>query len=253
MTDTPPAITLRDLTVTHSRHPAVHHLNGSFARGSLTAVVGPNGAGKSSLLEALVGRLPAASGRIDVAADLQGRLAYLPQQSQIDRSFPVKVLEVAMLGHWGHLRWWSHAGAAQYAQALQALAAVGLQGFEGRWVSDMSVGQFQRLLFARLLLQDAPVILLDEPFTAIDERTCADLLALVQRWHAEGRTVVAVLHDLAQVRSFFPSSLLLARECVAWGPTNEALSAAHLAQARLISLRWDEAAPWCEVSSSKAA
>ncbi|XVJ69319.1 MAG: ABC transporter ATP-binding protein [Rhizobacter sp.] len=241
------AITLHDLTVTYSRHPAVHHLSGQFARGSLTAVVGPNGAGKSSLLDAMVGRLPAASGRIDIADDLKGRIAYLPQQSQIDRSFPVRVIDVALLGHWGRLHWWSGASAAQREQAWQALAAVGLSGFEDRWVNEMSVGQFQRLLFARLLLQDAPAILLDEPFTAIDERTCADLLALVQRWHAEGRTIVAVLHDLAQVRTHFPDALLLAREAVAWGPTGEALSPQHLARAREISLHWDNHADWCDL------
>ncbi len=246
MDHTATAIALHDLTVTHSRHPAVHHVSGRFERGSLTAVVGPNGAGKSSLLEAIAGRLPAAGGRVELAPDLQGRLAYLPQQSQVDRGFPLKVLDVAMLGHWHRLPWWSGARRGQVDQALQALAAVGLQGFESRWVGDMSVGQFQRLLFARLLLQDAPVILLDEPFNAIDERTCADLLAVVRRWHAQGRTVVAVLHDLDQVREFFPDSLLLARECVAWGATREALSPAHLARARMISLRWDETAPWCE-------
>jgi zinc/manganese transport system ATP-binding protein len=241
------AITLHDLTVAYHHHPAVHHLSGEFARGSLTAVVGPNGAGKSSLLDALVGRLAPASGRIDIARDLVGRIAYLPQQSQIDRSFPVRVLDVAQLGHWNRLPWWSGPTASQRKQAVQALATVGLSGFEDRWVNEMSVGQFQRLLFARLLLQDAPVILLDEPFTAIDERTCADLLVLVARWHAEGRTIVAVLHDISQVRQHFPQTLLLAREAVAWGETSEVLSAQHLARAREISLHWDSRAEWCHL------
>jgi zinc/manganese transport system ATP-binding protein len=247
-----PAIILDDLTVTYSRHPAVHHLSGEFARGSLTAIVGPNGAGKSSLLDAIVKRLPAASGDIAIAADLAGRIAYLPQQSQIDRSFPVRVLDVALLGHWGRLPWWAGASKAQHEQALRALAAVGLSGFEARWANEMSVGQFQRLLFARLLLQDAPIILLDEPFTAIDERTCADLLTLVHRWHAEGRTVVAVLHDIHQVRAHFPHTLLLAREVVAWGPTNEALSTQNLARAREISLHWDNHAAWCDLPPQTA-
>ena len=246
------AITLHNLTVAYNRHPAVHHLSGEFARGSLTAVVGPNGAGKSSLLDALVGRLSPASGRIDIARDLVGRIAYLPQQSQIDRSFPVRVLDVAQLGHWNRLPWWSGATASQRTQAVQALATVGLSGFEDRWVNEMSVGQFQRLLFARLLLQDAPVILLDEPFTAIDERTCADLLVLIQRWHSEGRTIVAVLHDINQVRQHFPQALLLAREAVAWGPTSEALSAQHLTRAREISLHWDSHAQWCDLPANAA-
>lgn len=241
------AITLSNLTVSYSRHPAVHHLSGQFERGSLTAVVGPNGAGKSSLLDAMVGRLPVTGGQIRIAEDLRGRVAYLPQQSQIDRSFPVRVLDVALLGHWQRVRWWAAVSAEQRDQGLQALAQVGLSGFEDRWVNEMSVGQFQRLLFARLLLQDAPVILLDEPFTAIDERTCADLLALIRGWHAQGRTVVAVLHDIEQVRHHFPDTLLLAREAIAWGPTRVALSPSHLARAREIALHWDNHAAWCEL------
>jgi len=99
-----------------------------------------------------------------------------------------------------------------------------------------------------VLLQDAQLILLDEPFNAIDARTTTDLLALVQRWHAEGRTVIAVLHDLAQVREVFPQTLLLAREGVAWGPTPEVLQAESLQRARQLASVWDEHAPMCERS-----
>ena len=242
------ALTLHDLTVTHQRHPAVHHVSGTLARGSLTAIVGPNGAGKSSLLEALMGRLAPAGGRVEIAPDLLGQTAYLPQQSQIDRSFPLRALDMVMLGHWARLGAFGAAGAAQRAQALEALAAVGLQGFERRLIGELSVGQFQRLLFARVLLQDARLILLDEPFNAIDTRTCADLMGVVHRWHAEGRTVVAVLHDLAQVRTHFPDTLLLAREAIAWGRTATVLSAENLLRARQMSERWDNDAPWCDAA-----
>ena len=94
-----------------------------------------------------------------------------------------------------------------------------------RRIGDMSVGEFQRALFARLILHDARAILLDEPFAAVDAQTTSVLLDLVARWHEEGRTVIAVLHDLDLVRRRFPSTLLLARRCVAWGPTEEALPA----------------------------
>ncbi len=104
----------------------------------------------------------------------------------------------------------------------------------------MSVGQFQRVLFARVLLQDAPVILLDEPFSGVDARTTADLLAVVRRWHTEGRTVIAVLHDMEQVRQHFDQALLLARRCVAWGPTRGVLQPEHLLRARQLSESWDE-------------
>ena len=126
-----------------------------------------------------------------------------------------------------------------------AIAAVGLSGFERRPIGALSGGQTQRLLFARLMLQDAPVILLDEPFSAIDERTVTDLLALIARWHGEGRTVVAVLHDFEMVRAHFPTCLLLAREKIASGPTGETLSNDNLARARRMSEAFNEDAAAC--------
>lgn len=239
------AIALHDVTLCYRQHPAVHHLSGRFEAGSLTAVMGPNGAGKSTLLAGLMGHLNPATGHIDLAPALQGRLAYLPQQADVDRSFPVRVIDVVMLGHWTSLGAWRGANRQQWAAAAEALAAVGLAGFGERRIGELSAGQFQRVLFARVLLQDAPVILLDEPFTAIDARTTADLLKLLQRWHHEGRTVVAVLHDLEQVRQHFPQTLLLAREPVAWGPTAEVLRPENLLRARHMAEAWDDQAPWC--------
>ncbi len=238
------AITLNQLHLSWRHQPAVRDLSGSFTAGSLTALVGPNGGGKSSLMAALTGELAPQQGRLHMAASLQGRAAYLPQVSQIDRSFPVRVLDVVMLGHWGRHGAWRAATRARSEQASQALATVGLAGVEGRSLSELSTGQFQRVLFARLLLQDAPLILLDEPFAAIDAHTTADLLAIVRRWHDEARTVIAVLHDLDAVRRHFPQTLLLAREPVAWGPTAEVLTPAHLRRARSLSERWDRRTPW---------
>jgi zinc/manganese transport system ATP-binding protein len=130
-------------------------------------------------------------------------------------------------------------------EAERALDAVGLGGFGKRPVGSLSAGQFQRVLFARMLLQDARVILLDEPFAALDARTTADLLDVVARWHGERRTVVAVLHDLDQVRAHFPHTLLLARDPVAWGPTADVLTDAHLARARAMAEAWDDRAAAC--------
>jgi len=241
------ALTLDNVTVAYRGHPALHHVSGAFERGSLTAVVGPNGAGKSSLLGALTGEIRPVQGEVHRAAGL--RVAYLPQQAQIERSFPVRVLDVVAMGLWSQLGLWRGLSAAQRRQVEAALSAVGLSGFENRLIGEMSAGQFQRLLFARVLLQEADVILLDEPFNAIDARTTADLLTLVHRWHDQARTVIAVLHDLDQVRAHFDRSLLLARRCVAWGPTAEVLRAEHLFAARQMAETWDEAAPRCAVSA----
>ena len=237
-----PAIRLTDLTLGYDRHPAVHHVDAAIARGSLTAVVGPNGAGKSTLLKGIAGAMRPLGGRVAVGS---GRVAYLPQQAEIDRSFPVAVRDLVAMGLWGEIGAFGRVRAGQAARIDAALAAVGLAGFERRPIGALSGGQMQRVLFARLLLQDADVVLLDEPFTAIDARTAADLMALVERWHAGGRTVVAVLHDLDAVRRHFPRTLLLARELVAHGPTDEALTAATLFRARQMCEAFDEGAAAC--------
>lgn len=240
----PAAVTLRGLTVAYRGHPAVHHLSGAFGAGVSTAVVGPNGAGKSTLLGALGGTIRDFQGHIE--RDPALRVAYLPQAAALDRSFPVRVHEVVAMGLWSRIGSFRGLRREDHDGVGDALAAVGLGGFGRRWLGELSAGQVQRVLFARVLVQDAGLILLDEPFNAIDARTTADLLALLQHWKREARTVIAVLHDLDQVREHFEQVLLLARERVAWGPTAEVLQAGHLFRARQMAEAWDEAAPRCE-------
>jgi len=236
-------VAIRDLTVAYDGHPAIHHIAGCAMPGSLTAIVGPNGAGKSTLVKAIAGMLRPAGGTLERSP--AGGIAYLPQQAEIERSFPITVRDVVLLGRWQSLGWHRAAGAADLAAAEAALDAVGLGHFEGRPVGTLSVGQFQRMLFARLMLQDAPLILLDEPFAAVDTRTVRDLMKVVGSWHEEGRTVLAVLHDLDLVAASFPETLLLARRLVGWGPTSEVLTPANLAAAREMAEAWDEHAAAC--------
>ena len=122
--------------------------------------------------------------------------------------------------------------AAQRARCHAALAQVGLQALAQRGLHELSGGQLQRALFARLALQDAPVLLLDEPFAAMDERTCLDLLTLMRNWQQQGKTVLAVLHDMAQVRRAFPQTLMLAGRVLAYGPTQAVLTEENLRHMR---------------------
>jgi zinc/manganese transport system ATP-binding protein len=239
----PAGLVLEDVTLTHGRRPAVHHVSGRFAPGSLTAVVGPNGAGKTTLLRALAGLHKPQGGRI--AHEAAARIALLPQLAALDRGFPIACRDVVMQGLWPRVGALRAVPAEERARAERALAAVGLSGFEGRPVGTLSAGQTQRLLFARLLVQDADILLLDEPFNAVDERTSADLLRLVRDWHGEGRTVVAVLHDLDLVSREFPQTLLIARDAIAWGETAQALSAANRLKARMMAEAWAENTGHC--------
>ena len=219
------ALSFRDLTLGYDRHPAVYRLDGEIAEGALTAIVGPNGAGKSTLLKGVIGAIRPLEGRISFGAFARSDVGYLPQQSDIDRSFPLSVVDLVAMGLWREIGAFGHLRAANRVRVADAISAVGLAGFESRPLGSLSGGQMQRVLFARLLLQDARLVLLDEPFSAIDVRTTVDLIGVVRRWHGEGRTVLAVSHDLDTVRAHFPQTLMLARELVAHGPTAQVLTA----------------------------
>ncbi|MDC6382920.1 zinc ABC transporter ATP-binding protein AztA [Pseudomonas graminis] len=245
------AIDLHDLTLTYERRPAVHHANGRFAAGSLTAIVGPNGAGKSTLIKAIAGTLKPAVGRVERNQLATRHIGYLPQAAEIDRSFPLSVVDTVMMGAWRSIGAFRGATRKHAQQAQEALGAVGLAGFEQRSISSLSSGQFQRVLFARLLLQDASVILLDEPFTAIDARTTRDLLQLISTWHGQGRTVIAVLHDIEQVRQHFPRTLLLAREIIAWGDTADILNDDNLRRAKNMAEHWNPDALPCDADTER--
>ena len=237
-------LTFRDLTLGYNSHPAVHHLSGEVKAGSLTAVVGANGSGKSTLLKGIVGVLKPMAGSCSVANG--ARIAYLPQQSELDRTFPAEVADLVSMGLWPRRGLLGRYSKEDRRSVADALMAVGLEGFEKRPIDTLSGGQLQRALFARVLVQDAELILLDEPFNAIDARTVGDLVALIKRWHGEKRTVMVVVHDLGLVREHFPDALLLARRPVAWGPAVEALRPENLLRARRFDEAWHEDAPWCE-------
>ena len=240
-------INFRDLTLGYDRHPAVHHLNGEVAAGALLAVIGPNGAGKSTLFRGLAGILKPLAGSIALGGLDNREIAYLPQTADIDRSFPISVFDFVGTGLWRATGFFGGMGRPARDKIAHALAAVGLNGFENRPIGTLSGGQMQRMLFARVLLQDARLIVLDEPFNAIDAKTSADLLVLVQRWHGEGRTVLAALHDMDLVRNHFPETLLLARGEVAWGLTAEVLTVENLAEARRMCEAFDDSAAACAV------
>jgi zinc/manganese transport system ATP-binding protein len=245
---TMPELRFHNLTLGYERHPAVHHLDGTVETGALIAVVGPNGAGKSTLFKGVVGTLNPLAGAIERNGRNARDIGYLPQVPEIDRSFPISVYDMVAMGLWRAKGVFGGIGAKDRQVIEAAIAAVGLTGFEARTIGTLSGGQMQRMLFARLLVQDARVIVLDEPFTAIDAKTSADLLALVRRWHSEKRTVLAALHDIDLVKANFPETLLLAREPVAWGGTCDVLTAENLDKARRMCEAFDEGAAACAVA-----
>lgn len=244
--NTPAAPLLRfdNLTLGYDRHPAVHHLSGEIAAGSLLAVVGPNGAGKSTLLKGITGELRPLQGRVELCGLERHQIGYLTQQSTFDASFPITIYDFVAMGLWREFGAFRGLDRAAHRRIEEAIAAVGLSGLEKRALGALSGGQMQRARFARVILQNAPLVLLDEPYVAIDTASVRDLAALVRAWHAEGRTVISVLHDLDHVREDYPQTLLLARDIVAHGATADALSEANLRRAQeLLEARDEPAEP----------
>lgn len=226
------SVAFENVTLGYDTLPAVQRLDAEIAAGTLTAVVGPNGAGKSTLLKGLTGTLSPIEGAIQINGFADDEIAYLPQQSDIDRSFPITVVDLVAMGLWREIGAFGRLGRVRRARVHDAIAAVGLTGFERRAIGSLSGGQMQRALFARLLLQDAQLVLLDEPFTAIDAKTMSDLLEVIKGWHAQGRTILTVLHDYDMVKVHFPQTLMLARELVAHGPTSRVMTSENQFKAR---------------------
>ena len=229
------SIHIDNLTVAYDRVPAVHHLKGTFAAGSLTAIIGPNGAGKSTLLHAIMGMLRAESGAINIRDANRSDIAFLPQRAEIDQTFPIRVSDLVALGLMARTGLFGSMPKDHTERVIRALRALGLEPLAERPIGKLSVGQFQRVLFARLMVQDARIILLDEPFAALDPPTTADLVRQIASWHREGRTIIAVLHDIEEVRRSFPETLLLVRGATQWGPTDSVLTPQHLFAAGILT------------------
>tara|TARA_R110001583_G_scaffold22238_1_gene83543 strand:+ start:17051 stop:17881 length:831 start_codon:yes stop_codon:yes gene_type:complete len=224
-------INITDLSVTYKDLLALDKLSIKIQTGSLTAIVGPNGAGKSTLLKSIMGQIKPDAGHIDLGKFSAKNIAYLPQSHQIDKSFPITVGEFVSAGAWQRTSFWRLFSATEKQLLSQALAKVNLEGVENRQISALSGGQFQRMLFARMLLQDADILLLDEPFAAIDAQTTVDLMAVIHDCQKQGKTIITVVHDLALVSHFFPQAILLAKQLISSGETEFVMTGENLSKA----------------------
>ncbi len=228
-------LALEDVTVCYGRTPAVHHLDAQLRAGTLVALVGPNGAGKSTLLRAILGWHALATGRITIAgasvAHARQRLGYLPQRAQLDWDFPLCVREVVELGRYPRRGPFAAFQRADAQAVDDALKEMGLLALQDRHIAALSGGQQQRTLLARALCGGADIMLLDEPFVGLDAVSTAEVLAHLQAWTAQGRLVIAALHDIALARRHFHHALLIRTHLIASGPPEHALSTGNLAAA----------------------
>lgn len=204
-------------------------LSGVIHKGSMTAIVGLNGCGKSTLLKTLAGFIPPVSGVVRWSPT-RPTIGWLAQRHALESQFPLTVLDVVSQGAWPRISLLRGLRNDVRRRIQAALARVGLTEMARTPIEALSGGQFQRMLFARVLVQRAPLVMLDEPFTGIDEATTHDLMTVIQEMHQQGQTVLAVLHDNQRVADYFPETLLLAPQNARWGLTHEVLPAFHSAR-----------------------
>jgi zinc/manganese transport system ATP-binding protein len=235
----PVSIDVHDLSVNYPKTPVLSGLSCSFEAPNLWAIAGPNGAGKSTFLKTLLGLQKISKGTIRFRGVCPCDVAYLAQHHQLDRHFPLTVGDTVAMGLFREVGLFRRYTSLQRDKMQEALDQVGLSSFGKTPLQALSGGQFQRVLFARLILQDASIILLDEPFVGVDNRTLDDLVNLLHLWVKEGRLVVAVLHDLELIREHFPKTLLIARHFYKTGDTKDVLNRENVRESIVISRQWE--------------
>jgi manganese/zinc/iron transport system ATP- binding protein len=203
--------------------------------GQMTAIVGPNGAGKSTLLKACLGIVKPLAGRITAwgkpVARQSSRIAYVPQRASIDWDFPVTVIDVVLMGMYRDLGLLRRVRPQHREAALACLDRVGMRDFADRQIGQLSGGQQQRVFLARALAQQADLFLLDEPFAGVDAATESAIIAVLKALRDEGRTIVAVHHDLSTVEAYFDRVFLINRRRIAEGPVSTAFTTDTLHEA----------------------
>lgn len=222
------ALSVQHLTVSYDVKPVLLDVNFTIPTGTLSAIVGPNGAGKTTLLKAILGLIKPLSGEISFpclnAQDRVKPIAYVPQSGSVDWDFPATVLDVVMMGRYGHLGWFRRPKTAERLLALDMLDKVGMQAYAKRQISKLSGGQQQRVFLARALAQQADIYLMDEPFKGVDAQTELAIVALLKELKQAGKTVIVVHHNLQTVPDYFDWVTLIHTTLVANGKVADAFT-----------------------------
>ncbi len=226
---------IRSLALGYPELTLFRGLSMDIGRGAMLAVLGANGSGKSTFVKTLLGLNKPLAGRLNWIGGPPREIGYLAQMTEFDRRFPIRVRELAAMGAWQGLGLRKRLNADQQARVEQALTAAGILDIADRSLHTLSGGQLQRALFARVIMQDAPLILLDEPFAAVDQSTEAHLLSIIRRWRDEGRSVVLVVHDLSSVLDHCSHALLLGGETATCGEVDAVLTPERLIAQKYLS------------------
>lgn len=221
----PPPLEIHDLTVAYDRKPVLYGIDLVVPSGQLVGIVGPNGAGKSTLIKAILGLASPSSGWVKIFGkpyrNNAKRVGYVPQRESVDWDFPVNVMDVVLMGRYGHLGWLKRPGKVDREVAEACLEKVQMLPYAKRQISNLSGGQQQRVFLARALAQESDLYFLDEPFAGVDAATESAIVTILGQLRSRGKTLMVVHHDLTTAQNYFDMLLLLNMRMVDFGPTRE--------------------------------
>lgn len=236
MNETKPSlIHVEDLTMTYLEKPVLWDIDLDIPENTRCAIVGPNGAGKSTLLKGILALHKPTAGTIRIwgqtLPEVRQRIAYVPQIGSANWDFPTTVLDIVQMGQYGHLGWIWRPGKREREIAEAALAEMKLSDFANRQIAQLSGGQRQRVFLARAIAQNADLYIMDEPLTGVDETTEHIIMEKFLDFQRQGKTVIAVHHDLSTLENYFDYLIVLNRTLKAIGPMAQTLTEANLASA----------------------
>ena len=234
MSDSKCILKVDHLSVAYDDTVVLKDVSFQIEQGTMTAIVGPNGAGKSTLIKAILNIIPF-KGKAEIdnlpSKDALNNIAYVEQKINIDYNFPIKVRECVSLGVYPKVKLFHKLKKEHWKKVDEALKLVGLEQFSHRQISELSGGQFQRVLIARCLVQEAKYIFLDEPFVGIDSVSEEIIMDTLRKLKEKGHTILIVHHDLRKVHMYFDNVLLINKKLIAYGKTEETFTRENLTKA----------------------
>lgn len=223
------AVSIKNLTVTYHKKPAIKGINLDIDEGAIIGIIGPNGAGKSTLIKAILGLLPADTGEIKIFgkdnSESLKRASYIPQKEQFDWDFPINVSEVVMMGRYPHISLFGRPSEKDEEIVSRMIDKVEMKNYEHTQIRNLSGGQQQRIFVARALAQESDIYFLDEPFVGVDAKTETAVFNLIKELKDNGKTILIVHHDLGKVKDYFDKLILINQTLIAYGNTDDVFTA----------------------------
>lgn len=228
-------VEVEDLSMAYNEEPVVWDIDLKIVENSRTAIVGPNGAGKSTLLKGILNLMKTLTGTVRFRGQsfkqYYKNIAYVPQLGSVNWDFPATVLDVVLMGRYVHLGWIKRPTKKDKMIAMEALERIGMEEFKNRQISELSGGQRQRVFLARAIASDAEIFFLDEPLQGVDIKSEAVIMDTIRQFQKDGKTIVAVHHDLNQVEEYFDHVAIINKRIIAHGPVSEVFTTENIESA----------------------